>query len=173
MVQKMGHFLVSRAGRRSKSQLMERVMIFVGVLFLVCLVGLGLAMRLWAPASLDLHQDPAMAQDPGPQGVKLTGDTALQFSVSDKDLEEIVRSHAADWPSSERLSDDGGFTTYLTRTGVFQFPDTFSFRVTSIDETTSQLEILARSRFGSYDWGLNRARVDRLVEEIEQTIRER
>jgi len=168
----MGHFLVSRAGACSKSHLMERVLIFVGVVFLVCLVGLGLAMRLWAPSPDSWHEDPTTAPDPGQLGIRLSGENVLKFSVSKNALDAIIHKHAANWPSSERLLDDGGFTTYLTRTGVFRFPDTFSFRVTFIDDTTSQLEILARTRFGGYDWGLNRARVDRLVEEIEKTIRE-
>ena len=151
---------------------MERIIIFVIGISLIAMGGLAGAMRLWSPSPEAWHQDPATASDPRQAGVRLTGPNAISLPISETDLAQIVHVHAATWSSSERMSDEGGFTTYLTRTGVFRFPDTFSFRVISIDDTTSQLEILARTRFGGYDWGLNRARVDRLVEEIEKTIRE-
>jgi uncharacterized protein (DUF1499 family) len=64
-------------------------------------------------------------------------------------------------PRSERLarSENGLWTTYVVRSRVMGFPDYASVRVTGLDEGTSTLAIFSRSRFGSSDLGVNKARV--------------
>lgn len=52
--------------------------------------------------------------------------------------------------------------TFVVRSRAFGFPDAISVRALPEGAGTT-LAIWSRSRFGGYDWGVNRARVERWV----------
>ncbi|MEI4234036.1 DUF1499 domain-containing protein [Roseovarius sp. D22-M7] len=89
-------------------------------------------------------------------------------SVSDRDLEggamrrvegEIAALDAIirDTPRTRVLagSVEAGMITYITRSRVFGFPD-----YTTVRQDGEMLEIFGRARFGKSDLGVNAARID-------------
>lgn len=63
-------------------------------------------------------------------------------------------------PRTRRIagSAEDGRITWVTRSALWGFPD-FTTATAVPDGQGTSLLILARSRFGTYDWGVNRARV--------------
>jgi uncharacterized protein (DUF1499 family) len=53
-----------------------------------------------------------------------------------------------------------GFVTLVQRSRVVGFPDVVTIRTRDV-EGGAALTIWSRSRFGRYDWGVNRARIER------------
>ena len=56
---------------------------------------------------------------------------------------------------------DDGHITYVTRSAGFGFPDH-----TTVQLTDGQIRIYARLRFGKADFGVNAARVDQWIDEL-------
>jgi hypothetical protein len=63
-------------------------------------------------------------------------------------------------PRTRRLAGDDSFAVYVTRSLLWGFPDYTSVRVVA-DRAGATVSVFARSRFGSGDLGVNRARVSR------------
>ena len=54
-----------------------------------------------------------------------------------------------------------GFFTVVQRSKWMGFPDVISVRTSDAGPGRASLAIWSRSRYGAYDWGVNRARVER------------
>ncbi len=114
------------------------------------------------------HIDPLTAADPGPAGVLIaprkyfSTDTAIDLL---KKFDAIALEHSA----AKRLagSVDDNHVTYVVRTKWFGFPDYVTIKTIPTDSGGSTLSIVARSRFGRSDLGVNRARLDAWLKAIE------
>ena len=139
----------------------------LGILILLLLVGWGL-LWLWPDDREAFHVDPADQTLTRRTEVRLLGQDAPRFKTDAETLMagllEVMRSE----PRS-RLLDGGpdeGVMTFVSRS-VLGFRDYTSFK--AVDEVQgAKLSILARPRINGYDWGVNAARVDRIILALEQ-----
>lgn len=117
------------------------------------------------------HIDPRLAQ-PGskPNFVLLTGGDAARVSFESREaLRDALRKVLKALPRTVILHVDetGFFMTSLTRSGVLGFPDYTSFVIEEGgDDDGIRLHIYARSRFGYSDFGVNQARVKRVLSQL-------
>ncbi|KAA8492203.1 hypothetical protein FVE85_3641 [Porphyridium purpureum] len=96
--------------------------------------------------------------------------TAPVFGVSAARLAEVVKAVMAEETNTVCKSDreEGGkrVSSYVCRTKLIGYPDLLMFEVIPVDDANATLAIYSRSVYGFGDWGVNKARVDRLVDLI-------
>lgn len=101
----------------------------------------------------DLGNDPAQELQVGTNSasIRIAGDPDVLMARIAR-LDEVARATAR----TQRIAGDPaqGWVTYETRSLIFGFPD-----YTTAQVTDGALVILARSRFGGRDWGVNAARL--------------
>lgn len=75
-------------------------------------------------------------------------------------------------PRVERVhvSENGMQTDYVQRTELMQYPDWITVKVISLTPQTSTLAIYSRSVYGYGDQGVNKARIDALLADLDQSI---
>lgn len=121
------------------------------------------------------HVDPLEAQSPGEGGwlVRPEGGQAVApvWPVTPGDLLERLDAVAMETPRTERLAGGpgSGRITYVTRSRLFGFPDYTTVAALPADGGAT-LAILARLRFGRGDMGVNRARVEGWLAELDRRI---
>lgn len=59
-----------------------------------------------------------------------------------------------------------GLITYVCRSKVFGFPDYISISVKKLDVNKSSMSVFSRSRFGRYDFGKNKQRIQNWLTEL-------
>lgn len=127
-----------------------------------------------APTNADSwHVDPTIATSPGPAGVLVRprgGDIEPRsFDMPPEDLlrrlDRIIRDTARTRVLAGSVAE--GRITYVTRSLVFGFPD-YATVTTVATDTGSAPVILSRLRFGLSDSGVNRARVTRWLQALDQ-----
>lgn len=119
------------------------------------------------------HVDPRVAMEPGRDGSFLLRDEvpsdgpAPQFAVPPGEVLARFDAAAMAAPGVTRLagSPEEGHVTYIARSRIFGFPDYISV-VAWPAESGSKLAVYSRLRFGSYDLGVNRKRVQGWLDEI-------
>ena len=96
------------------------------------------------------------------------------FRVSRQALLDRAAALVATWPRTElvrtdRVRTDSGFDqiVFVQRSRLFAFPDTIWIQSTGSDRRAS-LILYSRSRYGYWDFGVNRARIRDLLEELNQ-----
>lgn len=126
---------------------------------LVLAVVAGLAWIRLAPSDpADWHVDPMVTADQDLAGGvrrRIDGDEAVLAM-----LDRIILAT----PRTELLagSVDEGRLTYVTRSQWMGFPD-----YTTVQQSDDSIEIFARLRFGQSDMGVNKARVDGWLDQLE------
>jgi uncharacterized protein (DUF1499 family) len=63
-----------------------------------------------------------------------------------------------------------GLVTYVCRSKVFGFPDYVSISFKTVDVKRSSISIFSRSRFGRYDFGKNKQRVQKWLTELKMVL---
>lgn len=63
-----------------------------------------------------------------------------------------------------------GLVTYVCRSKVFGFPDYVSISFKAVDVKRSTIGIFSRSRFGRYDFGKNKQRVQKWLTELKLAL---
>jgi len=138
--------------------------------FLILAAGIAAAYVRLAPSDADVwHADPMAAADPGAGGVLLLpGPDARTYAMTPAVLMTAFDAVAMAEPRTSRLAGQGadGHVTYVVRSRLLGFPDYVSVRAVAADGG-AQLAVLSRLRFGSGDMGVNRARLDRWLAELE------
>ncbi len=125
------------------------------------------------------HQDPLTAQAPdSPNWYRLLpADTSVQ-TVPERDAAAPVFDvpvASLESGFDEVATGDGrvkvlqgsageGFVTYVQRSTLMGYPDYVSVRFIKVDEASSTLALLSRSRYGSSDLGVNQKRVQRWID---------
>ena len=127
-------------------------------LLIIMAVGFVVWVRL-APSDPNVwHIDPAL---------KFTGRATNSFQQTftlDAPISAVLAAWTIPRQSNEHTELLAGdlaenYVTYVVRTRVLGFPDYVSVGLTSIDDQTTRLSVLSRSRFGISDLGQNRKRI--------------
>jgi uncharacterized protein (DUF1499 family) len=63
-----------------------------------------------------------------------------------------------------------GLITYVCRSKMFGFPDYVSINFKNLGVNKSSLSIFSRSRFGWYDFGKNKQRVQKWLTELKKSV---
>jgi uncharacterized protein (DUF1499 family) len=138
-------------------------MMKLALVLAVLLAAAGLAYIRLAPSDPSVwHVDPLAAPSPGQAGARISPPRAPVFAEAPAELMARLDAAILADPRTKRLagSVEALHATYIVRSRLIGFPDYASVRVLPEGEGAT-LAILARSRFGGYDWGTNRARIDR------------
>lgn len=128
------------------------------VILCFAIVGVSLAYARLAPSDASRwHIDPALAQDPGAGGVmrRIEGpgqDALARFDTAIMGEPRVTRLAG---------STETGRITYIARSVVMGFPDYVTVQLDGSD-----LVVLSRLRFGRSDLGVNRARLERVLERL-------
>jgi uncharacterized protein (DUF1499 family) len=142
------------------------ILLGLGVL---ALLGLAVWVRLAPSDPAVWHVDPDAVTERGQRNSYLMatgGDAApLEVPLPPDQVAARLEAVALSTPRTTRLAGQGDFTTYITRSAAFGFPDYTSIRIRPT-ATGSQVLIFARSRFGDSDFGVNRARADAWIAEL-------
>ena len=144
------------------------------IVFLIlaaAVLGLLAYIRLAPSDAARWHIDPVTAADPGTEGVRIAPGQYVSTDTATALLEKfdaIARAHAA-----TRLAGSVNelHITYVVRSKWFGFPDYVTIKTLPTDAGGSTLCILSRQRFGRSDLGVNRARVDAWLKEIDTFVR--
>ena len=116
------------------------------------------------------HVDPSTTQ-PGkkPNYHLIAGRDTITLPFSADETARRIHALLIARPRIENIaqSDDGHWATYVERSQLIGFPDYLSFKVDP-RAGESTLTIYSRSRFGYSDLGMNKARVERIIEEIKK-----
>jgi len=138
----------------------------------VAILGFDAYVRLAPSDPARWHVDPLSAPGTGkpnsfrlaPEGMQAEAadGVAPVFAMTAGDLAAAFDRMALAQPRTRRLSGsaEAGFVTYVQRSRVFGFPDYVSVRFIDLPEGGASLAIWSRARFGSGDFGVNRARVE-------------
>jgi len=145
------------------------------VFLLLALAAAGLAfyVRLAPSDPSRWHVDPLEASDPGAGGVKLAPPDAPVFAAPPEAVMEALDAVAMATPRVTRLAGSvaEGHVTYVARSRLWGFPDYVSVKVLPEPETAgATVAILSRQRFGDYDHGVNRARVEAWLGALEDRL---
>ncbi|MEM7597390.1 MAG: DUF1499 domain-containing protein [Pseudomonadota bacterium] len=130
------------------------------IVLLAALIGVGLYVRL-APSDPGVwHAMPDEMED-----VDMDGG-AKRVVEAGQDALARLHAIALATPRTQVLagSVDDGKITYVTRSRVFGFPD-----YTTVMQSEDTLKIHARLRFGKFDLGVNAARVDAWIAELNRS----
>jgi len=97
---------------------------------------------------------------------------SLIFDLDALDLAEKVDRVARSQPKVTVLegSAKSGNVTYVQRTKLMAYPDYISIKISPEIAGKSRLTIYSRSRFGYFDYGVNKARVKAWTAAIGSTI---
>ena len=82
------------------------------------------------------------------------------FELPASALTRAVRSIVADAPRTELFYSDDTRIVAVQRTRVFRFPDRIDVEIIPLGLNRATLAIYSRARYGFYDFGVNRRRVE-------------
>ena len=141
------------------------------IVFVLALVGGWLFVR-WAPADVQFwHVSPTETPRTWHAGYRVTPPDAPVFSAPSEEVVAAILTVAEAEPRVVVLHSDPdtGLFTFQQRTRILGFPDVVNVALIDANGGTT-IAILSRSRFAGYDWGANRARVERWLAEIEARL---
>jgi uncharacterized protein (DUF1499 family) len=150
-------------------------LVVLKVLVLVVIVGLMAYIRLAPTDPAAWHTDPMTAPVPAMNGWLLRdGDGSAPSPVFAADSVAVLAALdavAMETPRTARLagSPEEGRITWVTRTRLMGYPD-YTTATAVAGEGGTRLVIHARQRFGSGDWGVNRARVEDWVARVQAAL---
>jgi len=134
-------------------------------LSLLIVAGLGLMafVRLAPSDAVVWHVDPATIAKPEKSNAWLVregGDApALSLSMTPDQVMAKLDAIALATPRTALLAGDGWHKTWVTRSAAMGYPDFTSVRLEPAGQGT-KVVLLARSRFGESDFGVNKARAE-------------
>lgn len=130
------------------------------IVLLTALIGVGLYVRLAPSDPRVWHAMPDEMED-----VDMDGGAKRVVTAGEGALERL-HAIALDTPRTQVLagSVEDGKITYITRSRVFGFPD-----YTTVMQVEGAIQIHARLRFGKFDMGVNAARVDAWISELNRS----
>ncbi|WP_156790727.1 DUF1499 domain-containing protein [Rhodobacter ferrooxidans] len=140
------------------------------ILALIALVAAFAAVRLLPTDAAAWHTDPTTAVKPDKPNnwlVAANGDAApVQLTLPPDQAAAKLDAIALASPGTTKLAGEGLFTTYITRSKLWGFPDFTSVKLTPT-ATGSELTLFARARFGYSDMGVNQARVENWLAQLQ------
>lgn len=149
-------------------KMLFKIFIAVSGLFaLVIFAAVG--MRVVPMDAVRFHTRPALAVPPSsPNFALLRGADAVIVQAPPADVAaRVVQKARADRATLLAGGPEAGFVTYVYRSRLMGFPDSFSLTLDPTDEGGTRVEIFSRSRFGYSDLGVNAARVADWVDALQ------
>jgi uncharacterized protein (DUF1499 family) len=145
----------------------------IAIAALLTLAAVMLYVRFTPADMAEWHVDPRAVPKPRTPNhwlIRPVGGDARppNFTLEAAELAGRVDAVMLSMPRTERVAGSvaAGHMTYLTRSPWMGFPDYTAIRVYST-EAGSSFAALARARFGRSDRGVNRARLEALVTQLE------
>jgi hypothetical protein len=92
------------------------------------------------------------------------------YAFSPAELGSAVGRILAETEDTERtfISDDGLEQRFVVRTPVMRWPDTVAIRLVALPEGGSTLYVFSRSKLGRSDFGVNLARLERVMTRLRE-----
>ena len=149
---------------------------YIALIILVLLVaGFAVRVRLATTDPADWHTDP-LAADLPEEGGWLIRPEGGHGAAPDFDTDAVTLLSAFDAiartePRTTRLagSPEEGRITYVSRSRLWGFPDYTTVQAVPLDNGTT-LAVHGRLRFGRSDMGVNRARVERWLGALHESL---
>ena len=88
------------------------------------------------------------------------------FQMPARDLKNRLEALCSDFPRSAIVSAEDTHIVVEQRSLVFRFPDTIDIEIIEVGKDTSTVAVYSRSRYGYYDFGVNRRRVENWLLEL-------
>ena len=154
---------------------MIRRILLTGALGALILAAAGATwVRLNPMEAADWHADPDAAERTGRPNDYLIapgGDREpIVTEAGPGDLHKRLGDALARMPRTEPLdetvTDDAILATWVQRSQLMRYPDAISFKITP-EGDGSRLVIWSRSRYGQSDLGVNRARIEDLLSDLD------
>lgn len=97
---------------------------------------------------------------------------APRFMQPPERIRAALREALRDEPRLSLIAENGtaGRWLYVQRSAVFRFPDAIWIQLVSLPDGASTLALYSRSLYGSYDFGVNEARLRRWLSAIEAAL---
>lgn len=110
-----------------------------------------------------------------PKGYCITKPNAYspQFKISEKELQIAWRKLASAQPRTMLYSNrnTANQLTYIQHTKLLRYPDIITVRFIELSEKQSTLAIYSRSIYGRSDYGVNKARIDQWMAELNRLLK--
>ncbi len=149
---------------------MKTLQVIVIIIFLSLFL-LATSMRLLPINADKYHVDPLIKGAKGNEGgffiaPNHADEIAPIFEMSKSDLAQKLNKIITE--NGRLIAGDihGEYATYIFRSRLFAFPDYLSIRVIELNENQSTIAVYSRLRIGRKDLGVNRARVEAFLHEI-------
>ena len=134
-----------------------------GIAFaIIALLGVLALIRL-APSDASWHLDPTSTTAPATPNHWLVD---APLDLAPEAAAAKLAAVAMSTPRTTLLAGQGLHTTWITRSTMMGYPDYTSVMITPT-ATGSEISIFARSRFGHSDFGVNRARVESWLKQLQ------
>ncbi len=147
---------------------MLKTILVVGLLIVASLM---LFVRFFPLDIRALHADPeAENRTSGPGKVLLRPGGDIEPPTYDMSVEALaarIEAIILATPRTTRVAGslEDGFASYVTRSAFWGFPDVANVKVVA-GEGGASLRIISRLRYGKYDMGVNRARVEGWLDQL-------
>lgn len=148
--------------------------IVVGVVVLVLIAGVLIRQvdhdpERWHVDPLTGSAGPDNSYRLAPAGSGVDADA--ESPVFDRPVDQLAADFDRVARSADRVevvagSADDGFVTYVQRSWLFAFPDYVTVRFIEVDDDTSTLALLSRSRYGRSDLGVNEKRITSWLDDL-------
>jgi hypothetical protein len=144
----------------------------IGLLFLLAVLSVLAHVRFAPIDAARWHLDPLNAKPPGSAGYSLLPPDAPVFDAAPADVMDAIVAVVSTRNRVQRLDGDpaAGHISFVARSKFLAFPDIISIRVLPTANSQSTVAILARARFGGYDWDVNQKRVEAWLGAVEDRL---
>jgi uncharacterized protein (DUF1499 family) len=136
---------------------------------IIAVLGLLAYIRL-APSDASWHVDPMTVTAPAKPNHWLVSDGGdlppLMLDLPPDEAAAKLATIAMATPRTELLAGQGLHTTWITRSAIMGYPD-YTSVIIKPTAKGSAVAIYARSRFGQSDFGVNRARVESWLKQLQ------
>lgn len=138
---------------------------------LVIIVIAALVFRYWPVDTDAMHEDPA-APEKKRSEVRLIGREAPRYRATAEEVLEAFSDIATSDAGVHRVegSVDEGMITFQARSRFIGFRDFITVKAVDEGKDLAKLSILSRPRINGHDWGVNAARLDRWLQEMEHAF---
>ena len=144
--------------------------VFLIIIIILCYI------RFAKPNESNWHVDPELVEQNDSRNSYLNNSKSGNFSyyaVPIKDL--YLKLHEiSEADKCQRVfgNIDGGLITFVCRSRFLGFPDYVSISLKEHETGKSSLSVFSRSRFGVYDFGKNKKRMKKWLQQLKSNIQE-
>ncbi|MEL7107067.1 MAG: DUF1499 domain-containing protein [Pseudomonadota bacterium] len=146
----------------------------LGLLILLALLGVVaflVFVRVAPDKPAEAHIDPVTDGRTTPASYVLRAPQALAFATTPEALFDTANAYILSELNARSIANgpQALHVTYVVRSRVFRFPDDLSIRAVDVGGG-AVLAVHSRSRYAGYDWGVNRKRVEALMDHLAMTF---